>query len=95
MKKIMNAKAEGYLFADEDDISCSNKDVFCKRFINSDSQKSMLAVYRISNEDTVVDINFSAKIAVAIFPDGTSRKLKIKKGKLTLPKDKICIIFID
>jgi hypothetical protein len=95
MKKIMNAKAEGYLFADEDDISCSNKEVFCKRFINSDSQKSMLAVYRISNEDTVVDINFSAKIAVAIFPDGTSRKLKIKKGKLTLPKDKICIIFID
>ena len=94
MKKIMNAKAEGYLFADEDDISCSNKDVFCKRFINSDSQKSMLAVYRISNEDAVVDINFSAKSAVAIFPDGTSRKLKIKKGKLPLPQDKICIIFI-
>lgn len=95
MKKIMNTKAEGYLFADEDDISCSNKEVFCKRFIHKYSQKSMLAVYRISSEQAVVDIGFGGKKAVALLPDGTQKKIKIKKGKMILPDDKICLIFID
>ncbi len=55
----------------------------------------MLADYRIPMEDAEVDIDFSAKSAVAIFPDGSTKKVRIKKGKLTLPKEKICIIFID
>lgn len=95
LKKLWLERAEDYLFVEKDGIETDDAIAKVRRFVSPDKQKSMLVCYRMKDADLKIGVNFGAKKARAIFADGGEKKLKIRKNTLTLPKEKVCLIFFD
>ncbi len=91
LRKIQQKEFGKYLFADNDGICFTGEGTRVTRFI--DGENSILAVFKQEKEaDAQVKLDFHAKNATAILPDGSTKKLKIKNGVLKLSNDKACII---
>lgn len=93
LKSLWLKNAEEYLFVEKDGIQTDDSIAKVRRFLSPDGQKSMLVCYRMNEDNLKIGLDFSAKTAKAIFADGREVKLKIKKNAITLPKEKICLIF--
>ncbi len=94
LKKIMLKSMNGYLFSDDDGILKASANVMVKRYIRS-SGESALVGYRFTAGEASVKLDFSAKKAKFIFADGSEKTIKIKKGELKLPENKMFIAFIN
>ncbi len=90
LKKIMANDMDGYNFVDEDDIIVNGSSVVVKNFINSDNN-SYLVGYRFTKEDCSVKFENKCKKAIFTFDDGSKKIIKIKKGILKLPQNKMFI----
>ncbi len=92
LNKIKKQSFADYRYVDTDGISFDESVAHIRRY--NQNNCALLKVYRFTDADTEVTLAENIKKAIAITCDNKKVSLRIKKSRLRLPKNKVCLLLL-
>jgi len=90
LRTVQNAEYFDYLYVDTDGIRADDEIARVRRFENKNG-KSLLAVFRMKDDEAYVTLGFEASAATVITANERVA-LPVENGKIKLPEAKACLI---